>query len=154
LESAQAIPRLMSWTEFDHPGIKYFSGIATYHKEFEIPFDTIPDDLVVKINLGDVQEIADVVLNGKPLGIVWKPPFVVDVTDAIVPGNNILSVEVANQWSNRLVGDEQEDGDHDYTNTNIPYSIMWEQSWKETPLQPSGLLGPVQVKFMKKITLQ
>ncbi len=150
----EIFPRLMSWTESEKPGIKYFSGIATYNKTFDVPLKSIPDDMIVTLNLGQVHEIADVVLNGKPIGILWKPPFAVDVTEAIIPGRNHLSVEVANEWSNRLVGDAQNDSDHNYTNTNIVYSIMWKQPWKETPLQPSGLLGPVRVQFAKKKTIE
>lgn len=147
-------PELISWTESADDGIKYFSGITAYRKTFELPASYISNDMKLVLDLGVVKDIADVYLNGKSLGILWKPPFQVDITDAAKPGENRLVVEVANQWSNRIVGDALHPGEKQYTRTNITYSIMWERSWKDTPLLESGLLGPVRILPAKKVILQ
>ncbi|MGC9327723.1 MAG: glycosyl hydrolase, partial [Candidatus Hinthialibacter sp.] len=145
--------KLTSWTQFSDDSVKYFSGIASYHKGFEISQDYFAADHRLYLDLGVVKDIADVSLNGKRLGILWKPPFRLDVTSAARPGVNRLLVEIANQWSNRMVGDALSPGGPKYTSSNITYSIMWKRSWKDTPLQDSGLLGPVRLLVNKKIIL-
>jgi hypothetical protein len=89
--------------------------------------------------LGDVKELAEVRLNGKNLGVLWAKPFRVDITDAVRPQNNQLEIEVVNFWPNRIIGDESLPPDKRLTRTNI------RKLTKDTPLMPSGLLGPVQV---------
>ena len=83
-------------------------------------------------------------LNGQSCGVVWESPFRVEITDAVKPGANELVVEVANTWSNRLVGDARTEG-KDYCRTNIAKSLTWSVPWKDTPLLESGLLGPVRL---------
>ena len=78
-------------------------------------------------------------MNGKPLGVVWHTPYKVDITDAIKPGPNELVVKVTNAWVNRLIGDQQPDATTKYTFTAVkPYKA-------NSPLQPSGLIGPVSI---------
>ena len=89
------------------------------------------------LDLGEVQKVARVRLNGVELGVCWTHPFRLDVTAAVRPGANRLEVEVANTWSNRLTGDALSDSPH-FTHTNL----RWD---KATPLLPSGLLGPVRI---------
>ena len=60
-----------------------------------------------RLELGEVREIAEVWLNGKPLGILWKKPFTVALGAAARPGDNLLEIEVVNLWPNRLIGDQQ-----------------------------------------------
>jgi hypothetical protein len=91
------------------------------------------------LDLGEVKELAEVRLNGKNLGILWARPFRVDVTDAIKPVNNELEIEVVNFWPNRIIGDESKPPEKRLTRTNI------RKLTKETPLMPSGLLGPVRL---------
>ena len=79
------------------------------------------------------------IVNGKSLGIVWKPPFRVDVKDAFKPGANTLEVKVTNLWVNRLIGDAQPDAAKKYTYTTQSFYRA------NSPLQPSGLLGPVRI---------
>jgi hypothetical protein len=92
------------------------------------------------LDLGDVREVAEVSLNGHPLGILWNPPFVLDITSAVRPGENRLRVQVANLWVNRLIGDAQPEVKTKYTFTTIP---TYEAN---APLRASGLLGPVQIQ--------
>jgi hypothetical protein len=147
-------PELISWTDSDQEGIRYFSGIATYNKEFDIPLDSLDDDLVILLDLGRVREVADVYLNGEKLQILWNPPYQLDISRAIKPGKNNLSIEVANTWSNRLTGDGRNSEGKHYTKTNITgpnyqNSILW----KDAPLLESGLMGPVSIHFAKKVNI-
>ena len=87
--------------------------------------------------------MAEVGLNGRSLGVVWAPPFQVDVTDALKPGANVLEIRVANQWTNRIVGDQRLPAAKRRTRTNITRITA------ESPLIPSGLLGPVTVRTVK-----
>ena len=86
-----------------------------------------------------MKNLAEVSVNGKPLGIVWKAPFRVDVTASLKPGANAVVVKVTNLWVNRLIGDQQPDAARKYTYTAQQF---YQQN---SPLLPSGLLGPVQV---------
>ena len=99
--------RLQSWPESSDPGIKYFSGTATYSKEFEIPDDLPGANRESWLDLGVVKNFAEVSLNGRSFGTLWKPPFRVNISAALKPGRNKLEVRVTNLWPNRLVGDEQ-----------------------------------------------
>jgi hypothetical protein len=154
---------LQDWTTRSEPGIKYYSGIATYRKNWTLA--DVPKDRVY-LDLGVVHDMARVRLNGKDLGVVWCAPWRIEVTDAIKAGENSLEIEVANRWPNRLIGDKQaadanartvdspgsqEDkkvktGRYTYT-THDPYKA-------DSPLLPSGLLGPVKLQSMTDGTTQ
>ena len=117
--------------------MKYFSGVGTYSKTFTMP--AFQPGRHYTLDLGDVRELADVTLNGKPLGIVWTTPYKLDITKALKPGENVLKVKVANLWVNRLIGDAQPGVKKKYTFTTIPTYRP------DAPLRESGLLGPVVV---------
>lgn len=85
--------------------MKFFSGTATYKKEFTTPADRKAADKRLYLDRGDVQNLARVWLNGKDLGVLWKAPYCVDITAAAMAGTNRLEVEVTNTWVNRLAGD-------------------------------------------------
>jgi hypothetical protein len=147
-------PELMSWTDSDQEGIRYFSGIATYNKEFDIRQDYINDELVILLDLGKVREVAEVYLNGENLQILWKPPYKLDVSRAIKPGKNSLRIEVANTWSNRLTGDGRHPEGKQYTLTNISGpNYLNRILWKDAPLLESGMMGPVSIHFARKIRI-
>ncbi len=131
--------KLVSWTESNDSGVKYFSGTATYSKSFQAPTKWFDNGVRLWIDLGDVKNIAEVSVNGKDLGIVWKPPFRVDVTGILKPGTNALEIKVTNLWVNRLIGDQQSGTTKKYTYTTRPF-----YGAKSPPL-PSGLLGPVRI---------
>jgi alpha-L-rhamnosidase/Glycosyl hydrolases family 2, sugar binding domain len=129
---------LASWSDNTDPGVKYFSGIGTYTKTIQAPEEWFKKGAHVWIDLGDVKNLAEVTVNGKDLGVVWHAPYRVDVTAALKPGANEVIVKVINAWVNRLIGDEQP-GATKYTFADVkPYR-------KDSPLLPSGLLGPVVV---------
>jgi hypothetical protein len=149
-ESVQ-FDRLICWTQHAEQGIKYFSGSATYEICFDVPPETRSDDLQVLLDLGRVSKVATVQLNGQPLGIVWQVPCVLDATPALRSGENHLTVTVANTWNNRLVGDAQLPEDQRFCQTNMQQSRTWRMPWKDTPLIESGLLGPVQLVWVRQL---
>ncbi len=141
-------PALISWAASHDEGIRYFSGTATYHKTFSFrPEDADGYDRIT-LDLGKLSEVGEVWLNDQPLGITWAAPYTFDVTGVLNGGENTLTVEVANTWSNRIVGDAQTG--EKYTSTNISTAYQ-NTPWKEAPLLESGLLGPVALRFTKTV---
>ena len=120
---------------YDEEGIQYFSGIATYHKEFDVPPDRLNASVRLVLDLGRVEKVAQVTLNGRLLGVLWKPPLQIDITEAAAGGRNRLLVAVANTWSNRLAGDARAKDGNRYCRTNIDASLTGKVPWKETPLR-------------------
>ena len=162
------LDRLTSWTEHATPGIRYFSGTARYSKTIQLPAICTNKDSRLVLNLGDVKNFAEVTLNGIKLGILWKPPFTIDITKAAKTGENHLEVAVTNQWINRLIGDEQEPPDCTWGPGEHGIVISEWPDWfvagkprpspgriafttfkfyeKDSPLVISGLLGPVTIQ--------
>jgi hypothetical protein len=131
--------RLTSWSESSDLGVKYFSGSASYTKTIVVPASAFSPGALLWLDLGDVENIADVTVNGKNQGIVWKAPFRIDVTQALVPGSNQIVVRVTNLWVNRMIGDQQSWAPKKYAFADfMPYKA-------DSPLLPSGLLGPVRL---------
>jgi len=128
---------LQSLAENTAPGVKYFSGEATYTTTFSLPGRVAPGKNIV-LDLGRVGDIAEVRVNGKVVGTAWHAPFRVDMTRAAKPGVNRLDVRVADRWVNRLIGDAQPGAQRVAYTTFSPYL-------PNAPLLPSGLLGPVTV---------
>jgi hypothetical protein len=131
--------KLSSWSESADSGVKYFSGTGSYTQTVTAPAAWFKPGARLWLDLGDVKNLAEVTVNGKPLGIVWKAPFRVDVTGALKPGANAVVVKVTNLWVNRLIGDQQPDVAKKYTYTTQRFYKA------DSPLLPSGLLGPVQM---------
>jgi len=133
------LDKLISWSDSADSGVKYFSGTGTYSKTIQAPANWFAAGGKLWIDLGDVKNLAEVIVNGKSLGIVWHTPYRVDVTKALKPGANDLTVKVINAWVNRLIGDQQPETKVKYTFATIkPYNAT-------SALQASGLLGPVTV---------
>lgn len=131
---------LVSWPGRSEPGIKYYSGAATYEKTFDLPSASSPKPGTrMLLDLGNLRELAEVRLNGRLLGVVWSPPFRVDITGAAKPAGNKLEVTVVNFWPNRIIGDAALPQAERLTRTNI------RKLTKDTRLMESGLLGPVRV---------
>lgn len=131
--------KLVSYAENADAGIKYFSGTATYTKTFSAGKDWFAKDAELWLNLGDVKNLAEVIVNGKSLGVLWKKPFRVNVTSALKTGENKFEIKVINLWVNRLIGDAQPNVTKKITYTTMPF---YQANFK---LLPSGLLGPVQI---------
>jgi hypothetical protein len=134
------LDRLISWTESADDGVKYFSGTATYSKDIVAKAAWLKPGAKVILDLGQVKEIAEVSVNGKAaVGILWKLPYRADVTSLLKPGENKIEIKVTNLWPNRIIGDQQ-------PNAKKQYAWLDYRPFKaDTPLLPSGLLGPVKL---------
>jgi hypothetical protein len=131
---------LRSWTDSSDPSVQYFSGIATYTNTFMLKKKNIPE--VLSIDLGAVGQMADIFINGEHVAFLWKAPYKVDWRGLLKPGKNILEIKVINLWVNRLIGDAQP-GAQKLTYTLVPFYQA------DSPLLPSGLLGPVRIEAKK-----
>ena len=131
--------KLEPWNENNDPGIKFFSGTATYTKVITAKAEWFKEGTRLWLDLGNVKELAEVIVNGKSTGIVWKTPFRVDITEGLKQGENTVEIKVTNLWVNRLIGDQQPTVGEKITYTTMQFYRS------DSPLKTSGLLGPVQV---------
>lgn len=147
--------QLQSWTEHPQTAVRFFSGTATYRRSFELPADRASADRQVWLDLGQVESLAEVTVNGRELGVLWKPPFVVDITAAVQPGSNRLEVRVTNTWLNRLIGDKQHpQGFSDAGPLQFKPFLAADILHRlgNQPV-PAGLLGPVRIRTTQRIRL-
>ncbi|HEX2853394.1 MAG TPA: glycosyl hydrolase [Opitutaceae bacterium] len=86
-------------------GVKFFSGVARYTKTIAASPEWFRSGTALVLDLGRVGDMAEVSVNGRSLGLVWKAPYRIDVTSALKPGENKLQIKVTNQWTNRIIGD-------------------------------------------------
>ena len=164
---------LASWTQSQNPDIKYFSGTATYH--LTLKGDEVKSCAGARtvLDLGKVREIAEVTVNGKSYPALWKPPFRVDITDAM---NDTLDIEikVTNLWPNRLIGDAKLPDDCEWDDGKMSKGYPLVKYWPDwllrgassptgrhafstcrlwtadEPLLESGLIGPVALEVCGK----
>jgi len=170
---------LADWTTFDDPDIKYFSGTATYKTRLPLPSSLFPLPSSLVLDLGEVKDFAEVEVNGRKYPPLWRPPFKVDITDAVREGGALdIEIKVANLWPNRLIGDDtlfEEDCEWrrfyvrwtkstDTALAKMPQWVKdgkpsptgrktfttWKHWTKEDSLLPSGLLGPVTIRVLNK----
>jgi hypothetical protein len=131
---------LTRWDLHKEPGIRYYSGTATYTNTFEASPNRYGSKRAY-LDLGEMYNLAEIRINGKSAGIWWQPPFTGDITDFLADGQNELEIKVVNLWPNRLIGDRFLPENERYTKTNV-------DKFTETyPLRPSGLAGPVIIKL-------
>ncbi|MCB1132016.1 MAG: hypothetical protein KDN05_12860, partial [Verrucomicrobiae bacterium] len=124
--------KLISWTEHPEPDIKFHSGSATYSTKFTLSDVKSP----IHLDLGQVEALATVTVNGKEFPTLWKYPYQLDITPALRQGTNELRIRVTNSWNNRLVGDAALPQDQRKSwVSSVPVNA-------DTPLLPAGLLGP------------
>jgi hypothetical protein len=136
--------KLIPWDESNDPELRYFSGAGQYWIDFSLDRKWLQPGRRIYLDLGKLGKIGSVSVNDQSIGgVLWKPPYRVDITDALKKGDNTLVIDVRNTWSNRLVGDARLPREQRVTKTNITYS--GKGAWKETPLLPSGLMGPVRL---------
>ena len=134
------LPQLLSWVESSDVALRYFSGTATYAKEFQLPEGITGGERRLTLDLGRVEVLAEVRVNGRDLGVLWKQPFAVDITDAVKPGANSIEIKVTNNWWNRLAGDDKLPANERSTFSTAPARSP------RNKLLPSGLLGPVTLR--------
>lgn len=136
-------PELRDWRKDKAPAIRYYSGTVVYRKQFNWK-GTLGKGEHLWLSLGDVYDVADVRVNGKECGVAWTRPYEVDVTPAVVAGENSLEISVTNTWRNRLIGDRHSGDSTHVTWTTAPDYL------KDKPLLSSGLLGPVTLKVTRR----
>ena len=154
---------LISWPEHADKNIQYYSGTAVYNKTMVISKEMIGKNKRLTLDLGKVAVMAEVIINGQNLGILWKNPFSIDITNAVKVGKNTVEIKVVNLWINRLIGDEQLPDPSELTaegnlkswpewvldgkpNPTGRYTFTTWKLWeKEAPLVESGLIGPVNI---------
>ena len=154
---------LQDWSTHTQEGIKHYSGTANYAKSFRVTKTQAASNKPIYLDLGEVQQIAEVSVNGKKLATLWKPPFVVDISNAVTTGINQLEIAVTNTWVNRLIGDEALPDTSGYS--MVGDTVPWLNANQKPPkservtftgfnfftkderkvLQPSGLIGPVRL---------
>jgi hypothetical protein len=161
-------PELVAWNKHKLPAINYFSGTAVYTKSIEVDGKKLKGRRVV-LDLGEMHDIAEVIVNDVNVGVLWYPPFRADITEALKSGKNQLEIKVTNTWPNRLIGDEQEPVDSewgkDMGDAGRPVKaypdwfingeerpskgrkcfVLWSYFRKDSPLYPAGLIGPVRL---------
>ncbi|KJF43511.1 glycosyl hydrolase [Draconibacterium sediminis] len=167
-DTKENFEQLISWSTFQDDDIRYFSGTASYHKHFTVPAGLLKTDHSLQLDLGDVKVIAEVILNGKNLGVLWKSPFRININDAVQEGTNTLEVRITNLWPNRLIGDEQLPLNYKRKGPNVAEWPEWLlqrterpgarvtfaafKHWnKDSDLLSSGLLGPVRIIISKEV---
>ena len=171
-------PELVDFSKHSNKSVNYFAGTATYQKTINIETTLLEEGQKIILDLGEMNDIAEVKVNGKNLGVLWYPPYSVDLTDAIKTGENKLEIAVTNNWANRLIGDEQEPVDFEWgkdrgekmgramlaypdwfiknelrpTQGRKTFSV-WYYYRKDSPLKPAGLVGPVRLVSVSEVKL-
>jgi hypothetical protein len=167
-----ALDALCSWTAHGDSGVRYFSGTAEYEGGFELSADWLQGERSLYLELGQVQCLAEVSLNGRDLGVWWKPPFAGEIPSLVRPGHNTLKVRVTTLWINRLIGDELHPDDCEWDGIHLkrwPQWYLegqprpaaqrltfttWKHYTKDSPLRESGLLGPVRVRVAQRVPVE
>jgi hypothetical protein len=169
-------PALEDFSLSNEGRIKYFAGTATYHKNINI--DLKGDNQRILLDLGEMNDIAQVWVNGKDAGVSWYAPFIIDITPHLKRGKNSLKIAVTNNWANRLIGDEQHPADFEWgidRGESMGRGIKSLPEWfiKDEPrpeqgrktfniwyyyrptstLQKAGLVGPVKIVVQEITTL-
>lgn len=162
------LPSLFDFSKEAAPSIKYFSGTAIYKKEINIAEEALKENKRIILDLGELEDIAELKVNGQEVGVLWYPPYKTDITSCLKVGNNILEIAVTNNWANRLIGDEQYPADFEWEDRGgtrramkaFPDWFIKKQARpskerktfnicyyhrKDSPLQPAGLMGPVRL---------
>ncbi|MDR3709624.1 MAG: glycosyl hydrolase [Capsulimonadaceae bacterium] len=172
-----AMTQLIPLNAMDDPGIRYFSGTALYEVDVTIAQDVLGPQSDLFLDIGGVRNVADIIINGKRLATIWKPPYQVRITDDVHVGQNHIAIAVTNTWANRLIGDEQlgalEWISRSLNGQDVSVIESWPQ-WltsgkanpgpaiafstcrlyaKDEPCPQSGLIGPVMLRKIQKVNI-
>jgi hypothetical protein len=171
-------PDLIDFSGHHLESVKYFAGTASYRKHIMLNPAALGRDNRIVLQLGDLNDIAEVRVNGKSAGVLWCPPYSVDITSLLGKGDNLLEILVTTNWVNRLIGDEQEPADFawgddrgkkmgramlaypDWFVMNQPRPAqgrktfsVWYYYRQGSPLKPAGLVGPVRLVTESELIL-
>jgi hypothetical protein len=163
------LPELIDFSKQNDEKLKYFSGTAVYENKFKCKMQNVKCKMI--LDLGAVHDMATVEINGNEIGVLWFPPFQIDITDYVKAGTNSLKISITNTWANRLIGDEQYPADFEWgtdrgkegrakkafpewflrneprTEQGRKTFNLWYYYHKDSELQPAGLLGPVGIEM-------
>jgi hypothetical protein len=137
--------KLISWIDMDHKGIKYYSGKASYFRDFIVAEEALLEEVEAYVIFGDIQEMARVYVNGNDCGIVWIPPYKARITPYLQAGTNHIRIEVINTWNNRIVGDIKNPDKEPFTRTNAKVRFN-----ENSPLMESGVMGYAEIVLIKE----
>ncbi len=146
-QGAQTLPTLKSWTDFAEPGIRYYSGTATYETTLDVP-----EGREFALDLGDVRDVAEVFLDGERIGALWHAPYRIELPRSVKPGRHALKVRVTNAWTNRLIGDEKEPDDCVLSKKMLGFGVQLVQSEGKTrdiPLGRAVIAIPEEIRANK-----
>ncbi len=171
-------PELIDFSKHTNKSVKYFAGSATYQKQIKVDAKALGRNKRMLLDLGEVNDIAEVRVNGKSAGVIWYPPYSVDITSLLRKGENSLEILVTTNWANRLIGDEQEPADFEWGEDRgeklgramLAYPdwfvrdqprpsqgrktfSVWYYYRKNSPLKPAGLVGPVRLVNILEVKL-
>jgi hypothetical protein len=137
------LDKLISWSDLQDEGAIFYSGAAKYSRDFMIDKEVLATGTEAYVSFEDIQEMAQVYINGQDCGIVWLPPYTTRISPYLKEGKNTLEVKVINTWNNRIVGDLKNPDKPPFTNTNAKIKFR-----KESPLLKSGLIGNAEIRFI------
>jgi hypothetical protein len=165
---------LKDFSQCDEERLKFFAGTATYSRTVSLGKDDLTAGKRVSIDLGELNDIAELSVNGKKVAVLWYPPYKTDITDFLRKGDNLIEVAVTDNWANRLIGDEQYEADFEWgddrgegagmamkafpdwfmkdgprPSKDRKTFVIWSYFRKDSPLQPAGLVGPVTLNILK-----
>jgi len=171
-------PELIDFSKHTDKEVMYFAGTATYAKTVKISKKEFTKGKRIVLDLGEMNDLAQVKINGVDKGTLWYPPFKVDITDALKNGNNTIEIAVTNNWANRLIGDEKEPADFEWgTDRGVEKGhamkaypdwflknelrpsqgrkafTVWYYYRDNSALQPAGLVGPVKLVSVGEVRL-
>jgi len=163
-------PELIDFSKHSSTAVNYFAGTAIYQKQIAVEAKALGGNQRILLDLGELNDIAEVRVNGKSAGVLWYPPYATDITTLLQPGRNVLEILVTINWANRLIGDEQEPADFEWGKDRgekmgramLAYPdwfvkdqprpsqgrktfSVWNYYRQDSPLKPAGLLGPVRL---------
>ena len=173
-------PTLIDFSQHSDPRVKYFAGTATYRKTIRLAAAVLKSHRRIMLDLGTMNDIAAVRINGSAGKVLWYAPYELDVTRLLRPGDNQLEIAVTDNWANALIGDEQIPADYeippsaelrknmkgyglprfpDWFIEGLPRPsarktfTTWSYYGKDSELKPAGLDGPVQLRLEPQIDL-
>jgi alpha-L-rhamnosidase len=147
---------LSSWTEQVDDAVKYYSGSAAYTTDFIVPKAMVRKEIRLTLELGVVHDLVEVWLNDQHMGVLWRPPFNIDVTQAARAEKNQLRLAVTNTWRNRLIGDYGKEPSErkSFVVPLLRLGKEWLPGGPGTVLSPAGLLGPVRISCAAVVRLE
>jgi len=173
-------PTLIDFSQHSDPRVKYFVGTATYRKTIRLDADVLKAHRRILLDLGTMNDIATVKINGSAAKVVWYAPYELDVTGLLRVGDNQLEIAVTDNWANALIGDEQIPADFETPNAEYlakhPMGFQmprfpdwflkgqprpsarktfatWNYYNKNSALNPAGLVGPVRLRLESEVEL-